>query len=165
MTINIHESKYNASHLIFNEKTERFRIPQIPYMKPSISSTGGKNGFVVWRPLNLRFRRNMRKTSIIIIIMTIITTLRFTVIYKNLVLSNELIKVELQYHRERFRKLTFRALVLRQTEWRLFSWAQVLHKLGGWKSNYIEVFGDNWQPNVKDLIKQKKHDTFWLNKI
>ena len=73
-------------------------------MKPSISSTGGKNGFVVWRPLNLRFGGNMRKTSIIIIIiiiiitiiiMTVITTLRLTVIYKNLVLSNELIKVEL----------------------------------------------------------------------
>ena len=70
-------------------------------MKPSISSTGGKNGFVVWRPLNLRFRGNMRKTSIIIIITTIIimtvkTTLRLMVIYKNLVLSNELIKVELR---------------------------------------------------------------------
>ena len=65
-------------------------------MKPSISSTGGKNGFVVWRPLNLRFRGNMRKTSIIIItIMTVITTSRLTVIYKNLILSNELIKVEL----------------------------------------------------------------------
>ena len=66
-------------------------------MKPSISSTGGKNGFVVWRPLNLRFRGNMRKTSIIIIIiiMTVITTSRLTVIYKNLVLTNELIKVEL----------------------------------------------------------------------
>ena len=69
-------------------------------MKPSISPTGGKNGFVVWRPLNLRFGGNIRKTSIIIIIiiiiiMTVITTLRLTVIYKNLVLSNELIKVEL----------------------------------------------------------------------
>ena len=35
---------------------------------------------------------------------------------KNLVLSNELIKVN--YHRETFRKLTFRALALRQSECR-----------------------------------------------
>ena len=40
--------------------------------------------------------------------------IRVSQFLKNLVLSNELIKVD--YHRERFRKLTFRALALRQSK-------------------------------------------------